>query len=303
MTVTAGLMIDEVIGTLQSWALDEEQSTTLAGDITDTDLTFNVTEARGTATVVSAGILEIEQELLFASHIDGTQVTVPPWGRGYKNTTPAAHSGGARIVSQPTFPRSKVLDAMNQVLERVFPQVFAVKSYETTATFPVRTYDIPDDAQFVVDAKWQVPDGSKGWMKIRQWRVSAGGGTQFGDGLNGITVDVGEYIMPGRPIQFLYAAKPTPMPSESDVFSAVTGLDPGVRDVVTMGAAVALVMSQELSRLQVASVEQQNRSQLVAPSAALTSSRFLEQRFQTRLLEERKALQRRYPPRISGGRP
>jgi hypothetical protein len=73
-----------------------------------------------------------------------------------------------------------------------------------------------------------------------------------------------------------------------------------MRDVLVLGAVAQLLPSQELSRLQMSSVEQQNRSGLVAPSAALTSSRYLEQKFQVRLQEERRSLQRLYPPRLTG---
>lgn len=300
MSVTVGAMIDEVLGLLESWSLDEEQSTTLASHLTPTSTSFTVTEARGVATGISPGIIEIEQELIYCDLVSGTTATIPPWGRGYKNTVAKAHNVGVRVVSQPTFPRAKTLDAMNQVMQRIFPTVFAVRQYESTTTAPRIVYDVPDDLQWVLTAKWLTPTGTGYWETVDRWRVSPGGGTQDGDGLHGVTVDVADSIPAGRPIQFIYAAKPVTMVNESDDFVTVSGLNAGLRDVVTLGAASIMTVSQELSRLQVSSVEQQNRSQLVAPSAALTSSRYLEQRFQERLLEERRSLQRLYPPRITG---
>jgi hypothetical protein len=298
MAVTASKMIDETKGLLQSWSLDEEQSTTLQNTMGSADLTFQVTSARGVATGVSPGIIEIDNELIYADTVSPTgAATIPPWGRGYLNTTPANHTAGSRVVSQPTFPRAKVLDSLNQVMQRIFPSVWAVKSTELTTTFPVITYDVGDDAEWVLGARWQVPDGRQYWQSIRRWRISPGGGTHFGN--TGITVDIGDDMIPGRPIQILYAAKPKPLVLETDDFETVTGLNLGIEDVVTLGAAAALTESQELSRLQMSSVEQQNRAQLVAPSAALTSSRYLEQRFQQRLLEERRSLQRLYPPHVT----
>lgn len=294
---TCGQVIDETLALLQSWSLDQSQSTTLTSALTSSALTFPYDTAANIATGISAGMVEIDHELIYVENVDGTNATVPAWGRGYRSTTATSHSSGARVISQPTFPRQKTLDGINQMFERIFPRIFAVRSFETTTTQPIITYDLPDDAQWLLKARWQVPDGRLYWEDVRRWRVSSGGGTQFGD--TGITVDVADYMQPGRPIQFLYAAKPTPLVNETDDFVTVTGLNAGLVDVVELGAATQLVTALELSRLQVSSIEQQNRSQLVAPSAALTSSRYLDTRFQERLEEERKALQRLYPPRIT----
>lgn len=300
MTTTAGAMVDEALGLLESFSLDEEQATTLAADIGPTDAQFSVTDTRGVAVGISPGIVEIDNELLYAQAVnDDMTVDLVPWGRGYKSTTPAAHTAGSRIVSQPTFPRSKILDGLNETLARVFPNLFAVKTYEDTTKVPGITYDLPDDAQWILGVKWQVPGAPVYWKGVSRWRIDQGGGTFEGDGLNGITVDVGDCMSPGQPIRFLYAAKPAVFTSEADVFETVTGLHAGARDVVVLGTAVQSVISQELSRLQMATVEQQNRAGVVAPSAALTSSRFLEQRYQTRLLEEQRALRQLYPPRIA----
>lgn len=294
---TCGLLLDEVLGKLESWSLDEEQATTLAAPMTAGGTTFTVTSARSVALGISSGIIEIDSELMYVSNVSGTSVTIEPWGRGYKNTVPAAHNAGARVVSQPLFPRSKILDAVNQTLGRVFPELYAVTTYETTSTLPVRIYPLPAGSQWLIDARWQVPNGTKTWQSLKWWRVDPGGGTQFGDG-PGITVELGDAIPSGRPLAFRYASAPGLFTAEADVYKTVTGLPDSTRDVIVLGTASALVQSQELSRLQVSSVEQQNRSQLVAPSAALTSSRYLEQAFQQRLKEERQSLQRLYPPRI-----
>jgi hypothetical protein len=295
---TAGKLIDEVKGGLQSYALDEEQSTTLAAPIGSMDLGFSVTASRGVATGISPGIVEIGSELLYCDVVneDGT-VSVVPWGRGYLSTTPVAHPINSRIVSQPSFPRAKILDAINQTLSRIFPDIFAVKQVELTTTTPIRTYAMPADCQSILYVRWQLPDASQSWTTVRRWRQNPGGGTQFGD--TGITVDVADGMIPGRPIQFVYAAQPAPLVNETDDFSAVTGLGASIEDVVTLGAQVQLLPGLELSRLQMSTVEQQNRAQLVAPSAALTSTRFLELRFQTRLAEERKTLLLKYPPRLT----
>lgn len=296
---TCAAVIDETLGLLQSWSLDQSQVATLTTTSLGTgDLSFTF-DGTTTATGLSPGLIEIDRELMYVSTITGSTATVPAWGRGYRSTTAAVHVAGARITSQPTYPRQKVLDCLNQQFERIFPRIYAVLDYETTTTLPVITYDLPDTAQWLLKAKWQVPDGRMYWQDVMRWRISSGLGTQFGDGLNGITVDVADSMQPGRPIQFIYAAKPLPLVNDSDDFVTTTGLNGGLVDVVELGAAAQLITMGETSRTQMASMEQQNRAQLVAPSAALTTSRYLDTRFQERLEEERKALQRLYPPRIT----
>jgi hypothetical protein len=295
---TVGKLIDKVLGELESWSLDEEQSTTLAAPLDATSLTLTVTTARGIATGITPGILEIDSEMLYADGVDGTNVSVVPWGRGYKSTTAASHAIGARVISQPTFPRAKVLDEMNDVLQRIFPKVWAVKALETTTTYPALSYDLPADAQKVLTARWQLPDGRQYWRTVRRVRMQPGIGST--DDTDNPTAEIADAMIPGRPLEILYTAKPTQMTSEDAEFTTATGLPRGLEDVVVLGAAASMTTSQELSRLQTSSIEQQNRSQLVAPSAALTSSRYLEQRFQQRLAEERRSLQEKFPPRITG---
>lgn len=302
MPASCAALIDETLGILESWSSDEDQATTLAADMGPGDLSFTVTDVRGTVVGISTGLVEIEQEMLYVQDVDNDGTcTLPAWGRGYKSTSPASHAAGTRVVSQPSFPRSKILDAMNRALERMFSGgLFAVKSFESTTTVPTLTYDIPDDAQRVLAARWLVPDGRGYWQAVKRIRTWPGGGTLPGDGLNGVTADVADYMPPGQPIQFLYAAKPDALLDESDDYETTTHMPPGTRDLVTLGAAVALLPALELSRLQTASVEQQNRNGLVAPSAALTATRALEALYEQRLAEEVKAQQQLYPPRITG---
>lgn len=293
----ASALINEVRGLLQGYSDDSDQVTTLKNSIGSSDLTFQVTVVRSGAMGLTAGLVEIDSELMYVSSVgtDGT-ATVEPWGRGYNSTTAAAHTAGARVVSFPTYPRTKVLDSINEAIRRVFPTLFATGAYATTTTYPQRTYDLPDTAEWVIDGRWLLPTGIGEWRGLRRWRM-AQSYSQTPD--LGVTVDIADRTIPGQPIEFTYAKKPSVLTSETDDFVATTGLPASCQDLIVYGAAAGvLVTSQELSRLQTSSIEQQNRSQLVAPSAALTSSRYLEAKYQLRLKEEEAALRRRYGIRV-----
>jgi len=294
--VTAADLIDETQGLLQTFAQDSDQVTTLGADCAPTDLTVTVSTVRSGTLGLSPGVIEIGSELMFVTAIDQNSgvATVAPWGRGYLGTTATSHSNGDRVTSQPTFPRHWVLNALNETINRVFPEIFVPKVATLTTTVPKITYDLPDDADWVLDARWQPPTGTSYWQGVKRWRDSRGGTTVSGD--PGVAVDVADVMTPGCPIEFTYAAAPVAFTDETSTYAS-TGLPDGVRDVLVLGAASALTTSQELSRLQTSSVEQQDRAHLVAPAAALTSSRFLEQKFQLRLSEEVKSLRRKWPLR------
>lgn len=294
---TAGDLVNEVLGMLQGYSADSDQVTTLAQDVAPTDLTFKVTIVRSGAMGLSPGVIEIDSELLYVSAVsaDGT-ATVEPWGRGYDSTTAAAHTAGARVTSFPTYPRAKILDAINEAIARVFPALFVPAVYATIATYPAITYDLPDTAEFVLDARWLPVSANDAWQQIRRLHVNQSLG-QTPD--LGVSVDVGDYLLPRQPVEFTYAKRPALFTSESDDFVTVTGLPISARDLIVYGAAGGNpIVSQELSRLQTSSIEQQNRAGLVAPSAALTSSRYLEAKYQQRLKEEVVQLRRRYPVRL-----
>jgi hypothetical protein len=285
--------------------MNAEQATTLSGSIGSTDLTFTVTDVQADQLGISSGVIEIDTELILVSSVaDDGSCTVPPWGRGYLGTTAATHTADAMVISQPTFPRAKVFDAINEIIGRVFPEVYAAKSANFTTTIPSITYDLPDDAVRLLDARWKETGPQSYWRGIRKVRVNPSSGTTASTGstgpYNNVTVDIGDAMFPGRDLVITYAAKPTPFTALTDDFVTVTGLPLSCKDVLVLGAAAILTVNQELSRLQVATIEQQNRSQTVAPAAALTSSRFLEQKYKDRLKEEAQALRAKYPVRLMG---
>lgn len=292
---TAAQMIDQTKGMLQGWSISEEQSTTLSGDMGSLDLTFTVTDARGVAVGASPGIIEIDTELLYCDSVNPLNgaVSVVRWGRGYLSTTPAAHLDGARVISQPTYPRSVILDALNAALRRVYPKIFQVKVISTTVSASKVTYALPADAERILDIRWQEPTAAAQWRGVRAWRFNQGGITAD----SGKSVDIYDPMVQGRTLEIHYAARPGQFTALTDDFETVTGLNLSALEVITTGAAISPTISQELARLQTSTIEQQNRSQLVQPSAAQVASRGLEQKYELRLEEEAEALRQLYPPR------
>jgi hypothetical protein len=298
--VLASKLVDQTRGYLQTSTSDEDQSATLVTVMDDNDLAFTVSPARGLATGMSAGIIEIGSELIYVDGLaaDGT-CTIPPWGRGHHSTVAAAHNPGDRIISQPRYPRQTILDEINIAIGRVFPDVYVVKHYNTVTTSPSITYDVPDDFQWPLKVEWQLPDGRNYWRTVTFTRSGAGGRATSAGGNNpdqGTTLDIGESMLVGMPLHIEYAAQPLPLTAETDDFTTVTGLGTNLTDVVCLGAAANLLTANEAQRAQLGTVEQQARGQYIQGGTAMNVSKYLEQRFAQRLKEERQALQLLYPP-------
>jgi hypothetical protein len=296
--VLAASLIDKTRGYLQG-ASDEDQSSTLTSMLDNNDLSFVVNPARGLATAMSAGLIEIGTELIWCDGIaaDGT-CTIPPWGRGFRSTTAAAHNVGDRIISQPRYPRQDTLNEINIAINRCFPDVWVVKHFNTVTTVPQITYDVPNDFEWVLKAEWQVPDGRNYWRDVTYLRSSEGGRPLTPDNTpdKGITVDMAENVQPGQPFHIAYAAQPSLLTADTDDFETVTGLGFNMTDVVCLGAAANMINANEAVRAQQATIEQQTRGQFIQPGSALNVSKYLEQRFAQRLKEERASLLIKYPP-------
>jgi hypothetical protein len=297
--VLAASLIDQTRSYLQTAGSDADQSSTLVTMIDNNDLAFTVNPARGLATAMSAGLIEIGSELIWVDGIDSAgNCTIPPWGRGLQSTTAAAHSVGDRIISQPRYPRQLTLNEINIAINRIFPDVFVIKHYNTITTSPSITYDLPDDFEWILKAEWLMPDGRNYWRDVTNMRSSEGGRPLVAGNTPdlGRTVDIAENCSVGQPLHFAYAAQPTPLSAETDDFVAVTGLGTNLIDVLCLGAAANMINAFEAVRVQQSTIEQQTRGQYVQAGTAMNVSKYLEQRYQQRLKEERAALQIQYPP-------
>lgn len=112
--------------------------TPLATGIDDSELdivyTADILAVEEENALGEATTIEIERELIdVASVVTGTQtITAGDDGRGYLNTAAAAHSAGVDIVISPDYPRQAAFDALNDAIEGLWPDLFRIKTDETT---------------------------------------------------------------------------------------------------------------------------------------------------------------------------
>lgn len=289
-----GEMVDEVTGHLRAYSMDQESKSSLLTALDTVQTTVTVADPDR----MSAGLAEIDDELVEVSSIDATTgvVTMYPWGRGQQSTTPTAHAINTRITVTPRWPRSRVKKVINEIISGVWPDLFAVRTFNLTSRSDLRDeYEVPADVRRILTLRWNDP--VLGWQNVPGWRVNQGVDTTDGF-TTGTTVEIDSgMVWPGYPIRGVYAAEPTPLVNDADDYATVTGLPDGSSDLICLGAAARLVLSADLSRTQLFTVEHQQRTDAQGAGSGAAASRYLMQLYQVRLQAERARLFEKYPIR------
>lgn len=281
-------LIDLANAELHGWGNTQDRITALTTSIGPGDTTFTVDAAFGQSVGITPGVVEIDSEQLYVTAVDATTgvcTLANGFGRGFGTTTAASHTAGAKIVSRPKFPRVWIFKEMNAVLGALYPQLYAVRTTTTTVTWPTNSYILPGSPVQVLDVQWQDPIGN--WLKVLSYNLDP-----FDHSFR-----LGSGALIGRPLRIVYAEEPTPFASEADDFT-ITGLPATSFDVLTKGVVARQVPGLDISRAQLSSVEQSDRSRVVPPNQGINAGKFLLAEYLDRLRNEAQALRRRYKPRV-----
>jgi hypothetical protein len=281
------------MNTLHGAAGALEQVTSLAVDIDSSATSFTVDDA----TQISRGVIEIGDELMYVKGVDRSANTVTlgnaSFARGFRQSSATSHTTGDMVVFRPLFPRVAVKAAIQEVLQALSPDLYAVATDETQTVNPsVTTYEVPSDCDTILRAEWQSTGPSQIWVPVRRWKFDpTADTTAFASGKS---MDIFDSMTPGRTIKVTYAKAPGAFSADTDTLTG-TGLSEGVRDVIVYGAVARLLPNYEAARLQQFTTEQSDRDQLVQSGAAVNAAKYFMQLYLTRLDAERRALQTLYP--------
>lgn len=288
-------MIDEVRQSLAGYTQKQERINYLNASINSSDATLSM----GINTNLAKGVIEIDDELLYAisfSTTDNSVTLAPGFGRGYDSTTAASHSQYAKVIFSPTFPRQAVKRAINDTIQAVFPRLYGIGSTTISFNAATNTYSIPADADTITAISWQTLGSSKEWLPVKRWRFDKNANTT--EFTTGKSVTIYDAIAPGRTMQIWYTKPATTLSNNSDVFTTVTGLPASCRDVITWGAAYRLAAYQDAGRIGQTSPEADLIDTKVPTNASQGLSRFFFSNYQLRLEEEAFKLQDNYPIRL-----
>lgn len=292
---TFGQMTDEVSRKLAGFTLRQDRQTHLTAAVNATATSITVASAQN----ISSGVIQIDDELIYIDSYDRNSgvLSVPPYGRGYNGTSAATHQNGARVIVSPTFPAVDIKGAINETIEAVFPDLYAVATHTFSYSTAKTTYALPDEAETIYSVSYQTTGPSKEWLPIRSYRIDAMANVDAFNSRNSISLYSG--IEPGRTVQVSYSAAPTVMDTNDDDFEIVTGLPSSCKDVIILGASARLASFVDPGRLTFGSAESDQQSQIAGRSygAGTNTSKYLLALYDKRLAEESRKLNDRNPIR------
>lgn len=298
MAVTLADLIAEVEDFLSAHGADRDKETALTSALTDSATTFTVDEPA----LIDRGLVEIDYELMAVkSKNTGTStVTLHSWGRGERGTTAAAHSIGARVAINPRFPRSRIRTEINTAIANLYPELFAVGTSTSNTYSPTTlTYPLPAEAERILAVQVDTIGPSGQWLRADTYRFNYNANTT--DYATGKTLDLFGCFTSGRTVQVTYAKQFGSLAADSDDL-ATAGLDESWRDLVVLQVVSKLVLALDTARLQLGSVEQQQRAGESGPGLGTSISRQYRALYRERLEQERALQQQRYPARqVMGG--
>lgn len=265
---------------------DQQQMSELSAPMSPTDTIFTLESE--TARNISRGLVEIGDELILVKTVDqATKVAAVLGltnGRGREGTTAAAHSATDLVTMSPAMPRQRVKEAINDAIKAMYPACPQFATTDISKLAPVFEYGLPAAAMGV----WYVVADTVGPTQVHypapRWRYNPKADTT--DFPTGKSIQLLDYVTPGRAMRVVYTIQPTVLVNASDAFS-VTGYDERLVETVIWGACARLIPAYETARLQQMAIEGTERANLVPAQAAVRTAAYYETLFQQSLQRER----------------
>lgn len=290
---TFGDLVAQVKQQLIGYSKDQATITFLTQPMTDVDTTFTVDLE--TATAITRGLVEIDDELILVKKFDrpSGMVTVMAGttGRGQAGTVAAAHTTNTIVISDPRYPVSRIKEAINDTIDATFPDLWVFDETEFPKVAARYEYPMPVDAEDVYKVTFNTIGPSKIWMPSQGWRFNplASTDAQIGQA-SGKSIQIMDGIVPGRMVRVNYTRKPGNLALNADDFVTATGYPERYTDLIMYGATARMLGANEPARLQQQAIESTERAPLVPTGAAVQAAQYYWALYRQRLNEERDRL-------------
>lgn len=285
--VTRNDVVDAVYNTLYSHGVVMDRPGWLTSSVTNTDLTFQV----NSGTNFSVGLAEVDDEMVWVDSVSGNALTLAPFGRGYQSTTAAAHSSNAKITSNPRVSRQSIVRTLANVVGRLYPTLYAVKTHDFVMNGVEWAYDIPADAEGILKVEWEpLANVDKIWPEVYMYQFDVNSGASA----TGKSLVLGQAPETGATVRVTYKAQFTPLATGATTL-ADAGMSDSCQDLLTFACASDHLRALEPARSRLQTVENVSRAQVVETGAAADAANSYYAMYQQRLAEERRSLLLRYP--------
>jgi len=262
--------------------------------------TLNIEPADGANSHRGPAVLEVENgALIYAQDWDANtgDVVVPSWGNGFQGAPQATGSGSYddKVIVNPAWPRHIVGQYLLDAINSMYPRLYGVKVQQLTSATLAERYEVANDVEEILSLKIEGFGTTAPRREIRRRTLQ----TKNTD--NKRYISIAPIGISGRPIFLVYKVKPVlPTDFRDTSWTWSSSLLPDTAsDVPCIRAALNLVQSPEMAKLQVYGVETSERSKYVQAGSANSASRRLQELFDKRMAEEQDALSFLNPMRPS----
>ena len=243
-------------------------------------------------------VCEIDSELMYIWATDSGTKTITV-ERGFNGTTAASHTADAGITVSPRFPRSQILEAVNDEIRDLSSPLhglFQVKTLNIDyngSDLMINLTGVTDIIDLLsVSVRYMVDD----YPVARKVRLVRDVPTD--DFASGFALRFDQGVFPGR-LRVVYKAPYVTASTESSDVNTTGGIQDTVTDIIALGAQIRLMSPREMKRNFTESQGDTRRAAEVPAGAIASSITNLQRLRRDRIQAEAARLMRSYPTFLS----
>ena len=240
---TASTLIERVSRQLLSGVIEERNK--LATTITSSDT--SITTSYDLNSLRAGMVLEIDSELMYIWEATVSSKTLVV-ERGYAGTTAAAHTAGAVITTNPRFPKTQMLDALNADIDDLSSPVnglYRVLTADLTYNGSDRAINFDNVTNIIDLMDVRLRYLSSDYPVIRSVRLQRNLPTS--DFPSGLVLIFDEPVMAGT-LRVTYKAPFSRLTSVSQDLQTNAYVPTSMEDILEMGVLIRMMAPREIKR-------------------------------------------------------
>ena len=269
-----------------------EQKNKIASSVSVSDTTVSLSYDLDGFRVGS--VFEIDSELFYVWEANSGSKTLTV-ERGWNGTVPAVHSVGSIATLNPRFPRSQILEALNdeiQDLSSPMHGLYQVKFFDLDYNGSDMYINLPPVQNIIDLISVHVRYLADEYIQIRKVKLVRDMPTD--DFSSGYAIKFEQPARQGR-LRIVYKAPFTPLSNESQNLSHFAGLPQSCEDIINLGTQIRMMAPRELKRNFTESQGDTRRADEVPAGAVAGSIQNLIRMRRDRITAEAARLTRQYP--------
>jgi len=287
---TVGQIIDRTQRQLLSGVVEDRNKLAVAATATATTVVFSYDMAG----IRAGSVIEIGSELMYVWSVTTSSNTATV-ERGWNGTTATAHVAGSVAVVNPRFPRSQILESINDDLsDLVSPSngLYRVKAMDLQYNGNDPMINLPSTNDVIDLLEVRLRYRSNDYPVIR--RVVIVRNVPTSDFGSGTALKFNEPCRSGS-LRITYKAPFNRVARETDDLQLVAGFPVSAEDILVMGAQIRLMTPREVRRNFTESQGDTRRSDEVPAGSQNNSIANIVRLRRERIIAEAAKLDSQYP--------